>query len=69
MERLPRSKEEALNNPIKIIRLDIKATNENLRKGYLEPFRWILNRPMSLEFDCGILIKEPSISGELIVIL
>lgn len=64
--RCPKSREEALANPIKVIGVDWKATNENLRKGYLEPYRFILNRPQSLEFDLGISIKSPSRSGELI---
>lgn len=63
--RLPKSIEEALNDPIKVIGLDVKTTNKNLKEGNLEPYRWILSRPQSLKYDTGILIEEPMCSGEL----
>ncbi len=65
MGNLPRSFEEAKANPIKVIGLDIKETERNIKAGYLEPFRWILNRPMSLQYDCGIVLSGPIRSGEL----
>ena len=63
--RLPQSREEALANPIRVIGLDVKATNNNLKMGYLEPFRWILSRPESLQFDLGIDPNGPISCGEL----
>ena len=65
MNKCPKSKKEALNNPIKVIGVNWKETNKNLTKNYLEPYRFTLNRPMSLEFDLGISIKTPCKSGEL----
>ncbi len=67
MWNLPRSFEEAKGNPIKVIGLDIKETEKNISAGYLDPFRWVLNRPISLEYDCGIVLSEPIRSGELVV--
>ena len=63
--RLPKSIGKGLNDPIKVIGLDVKATNKNLKEGNLEPYRWVLNRPQSLKYDIGILIEEPTCSGEL----
>lgn len=37
--RLPKSIEEALNGHIKVIGLDVKATNKNLKENNLEPYR------------------------------
>jgi hypothetical protein len=63
--RLPRSREEALADPVRVIACDWETTKHNLKMGYLEPYRWILNRPMSLQFDIGIDPKSPITSGEL----
>lgn len=64
---LPRSREEALNNSVRVVGLDVKETSKNLRKGYFEPYRWVLNRPVSLQYDLGIKLTEPTVSGELII--
>lgn len=53
--RCPRSLEEARANPIKVVRLH-----------WGKDFCIELNRPMSLQFDCGIRLSEPVKSGELI---
>lgn len=62
-EPLPKSREEALANPIRVVALHPD------KNGNFDPERgigWIeLNRPMSLEYDCGIMVKEPTICGEL----
>jgi hypothetical protein len=65
-EPLPRSREEALANPVRVVGCAVNETMHNINMGYLEPFRWYLNRPMSLQFDLGIDLKEPIECGELI---
>ena len=67
MGNLPRSFEEAKANPIKVVGLNVKETEKNIRAGYLEPLRWVLNRPMSLQYDCGVVLLGPIRSGELVV--
>ena len=56
---LPKSREEALANPIRVIAIHWR----NFAKGEID---WIeLNRPESLEFDLGIDIHNPTYCGEL----
>lgn len=58
--RLPQSRQEALDNPIKVVEIHWI----DFDKGIID---WIeLSRPMSLQFDIGISTFEPSSSGELI---
>ena len=61
--RLPKSREEALANPVKVIGMELKPLN--LRGGLEGDYYFILSRPESLEFDCGINIHEPTLCGEL----
>jgi hypothetical protein len=60
MKTCPRSLKEALDNPVKVIKIHWK----DFDKGIID---WIeLNRPMSLQFDMGVVLSEPIISGTLI---
>ena len=55
---LPTSREETLANPIKVVACHNLGTKD----------QWFeLNRPESLQFDCGIEIFTPTTSGELII--
>lgn len=61
---LPKSREEALANPV-IYTYNEKDSAKEFKKGNLDWIRFDLSRPESLEFDWGIKIKEPTQSGEL----
>lgn len=64
--RLPKSREEALANPV-IYTYNEKESEKAFKRGDIEWMRWDLSRPQSLEFDFGIQIKTPIASGELIL--
>jgi hypothetical protein len=54
--RCPKSREEALANPCRVVAIHNIGTDD----------MWIeLSRPQSLQFDFGIVLSEPTRSGEL----